>query len=106
MSLSPRVIALLLSSFIAGITLAFLAFVPGVTGSMLFVAGTASFLTAFFLILYTIDILVYREITKLYEAIRKLKVRDFSISRKSILKTGNPFKKLNDEIFEIGRAHV
>ena len=99
MSLSPRVIALLLASFIAGITLAFLVFVPGVTGSMLFVAGTASFLTAFFLILYTIDILVYREITKLYEAIRKLKVRDFSISRKSILKTGNPFKKLNDEIF-------
>ncbi len=99
MSLSPRFIALLLASLIAALTMAFLAFVPGTTSSMLFVVGTSSFLLSFFLVLYTIDILVYREITKLYEAIRKLKVRDFSISRKSILKTGNPFKKLNDEIF-------
>ncbi|MBO0937093.1 two-component sensor histidine kinase [Fibrella sp. HMF5335] len=99
MSLSPRFIALLLASLIAGLTMVFLAFVPGTTGSMLFVVGVSSFLLSFFLVLYTIDILVYREITKLYEAIRKLKVRDFSISRKSILKTGNPFKKLNDEIF-------
>lgn len=99
MSLSPRFIALILASLIAGLTMAFLAFVPGTNGNMLFVAGTSSFLLSFFLVLYAIDILVYREITKLYEAIRKLKVRDFSISRKSILKTGNPFKKLNDEIF-------
>ena len=99
MSLSPRFIALILACLIAGLTMAFLAFVPGTTSSMLFVVGISSFLLSFFLVLYTIDILVYREITKLYEAIRKLKVRDFSISRKSILKTGNPFKKLNDEIF-------
>ncbi|CCG98970.1 histidine kinase [Fibrella aestuarina BUZ 2] len=99
MSLSPRIIALLLALLIAGLTMAFLAFVPGTTGSMLFVVGTSSFLLSFFLVMYTIDILVYREITKLYDAIRRLKVKDFSISRKSILKTGNPFKKLNDEIF-------
>ncbi len=99
MSLSPRFIALLLASLIAGLTMVFLAFVPGTTGSMLFVVAVSAFFLSFFLILYTIDILVYREITKLHEAIRKLKVRDFSISRKSILKTGNPFKKLNDEIF-------
>lgn len=99
MSLSPRVIALLLALLIAGLTMAFLAFVPGTTASMLFVVGTSSFGLSFFLVLYTIDILVYREITKLYEAIRKLKVRDFSISRKSVLRAGNPFKKLNDEIF-------
>ncbi|NID09961.1 sensor histidine kinase [Fibrivirga algicola] len=99
MSLSPRFIALILALLIAGLTMAFLAFVPGTNSNMLFVVGTSSFLLSFFLVLYTIDILVYREITKLYDAIRKLKVRDFSISRKSILKTGNPFKKLNDEIF-------
>ncbi|MBO0951976.1 sensor histidine kinase [Fibrella forsythiae] len=99
MSLSPRFIALILALLIAGLTITFLAFVPGTNGNMLFVVGTSSFLLSFFLVLYTIDILVYREITKLYDAIRKLKVRDFSISRKSILKTGNPFKKLNDEIF-------
>ncbi|MEZ0482964.1 sensor histidine kinase [Fibrella aquatica] len=99
MSLSPRFIALILALLIAGLTMAFLAFVPGTNSNILFVAGTSSFVLSFFLVLYTIDILVYREITKLYEAIRKLKVRDFSISRKSILKTGNPFKKLNDEIF-------
>ncbi|WP_020596394.1 sensor histidine kinase [Spirosoma panaciterrae] len=99
MSLSPRIIALLLACLISALTLAFLTFVEGVTSSMLFVVGISSFVISFFLVLYAIELLVFREVNKMYKTIHQLKIRDFSISRKSIIKNSNPFKKLNDEIF-------
>ena len=99
MSLSPRIIALLLACLISAITLAFLTFVEGVTNTILFVVGLSSFAISFFLVLYAIELLVFREVNKMYKTIHQLKIRDFSISRKSIIKNTNPFKKLNDEIF-------
>jgi len=99
MSLSPRFIALLLASLISALTLAFLTFVEGVTNNMLFVVGVSSFAISFFLVLYAIELLVFREVNKMYKTIHKLKIRDFTISRKTIIKNTNPFKKLNDEIF-------
>lgn len=99
MSLSPRIIALLLACLISALTLAFLAFVEGVTNAMLFVVGISSFIISFFLVFYAIELLVFREVNKMYKTIRQLKIRDFSISRKSIIQNTNPFKKLNDEIF-------
>ncbi|QIP11926.1 GHKL domain-containing protein [Spirosoma aureum] len=99
MSLSPRFIALLLASLISALTLAFLTFVEGVTNNMLFVVGVSSFVISFFLVLYAIELLVFREVNKMYKTIHKLKIRDFTISRKTIIKNTNPFKKLNDEIF-------
>ncbi|GAB3539784.1 sensor histidine kinase [Spirosoma fluminis] len=99
MSLSPRIIALLLACLISALTLAFLTFVEGVTNNMLFVVGISSFVISFFLVLYAIELLVFREVNKMYKTIHKLKIRDFNISRKSIIKNNNPFKKLNDEIF-------
>lgn len=99
MSLSPRLIALLLACLISALTLAFLTFVEGVTNTMLFVVGISSFIISFFLVFYAIELLVFREVNKMYKTIHKLKIRDFNISRKSIIKNTNPFKKLNDEIF-------
>lgn len=99
MSLSPRIIALLLACLISALTVAFLTFVEGVTLNMIFVVAVSSFAISFFLVLYAIELLVYREVNKMYKTIHKLKIRDFAISRKSIIKNTNPFKKLNDEIF-------
>lgn len=99
MSLSPRLIAFILSVLIAAISTTFLAFVPNVTTSMLFVVGAASFAGSFALVLYTIEIIVYREVNKMYRTIRKLKLKDFDISRKSLVRENNPLKRLNDEIF-------
>ncbi len=99
MSLSPRLIALLLACLISVLTVVFLTFVDGVTVNMLFVVGVSSFIVSFFLVLYAIELLVYREVNKMYQTIRKLKIRDFNISRKVVIKNVNPFKKLNDEIF-------
>ena len=99
MSLSPRIIALLLSLFISFITVTFLSFIDETTGTMLFTAGVASFLPAFFLTYYAIEMLVFSEIKKMRRTIHKLKLRDFSISKKALLQNSNPIKAMNDEIF-------
>jgi two-component system phosphate regulon sensor histidine kinase PhoR len=98
MSFSPRIIALLLAILITLISVVFLSFVPDVTLAMLFVVGVACFFASFFFVFYTIDILVFREVEQIYKTIQKLKIRDFDISRKSLLKSVNPIKKLNSEI--------
>lgn len=99
MFLNPRLIALLLAFFISAVTVTFLSFVRGANSTILFVAGLSSFGVAFFLIMYAIEILVYREVSKMHQTIQRLKLKDFNISRKAIVRTNNPFKMLNQEIF-------
>ncbi len=99
MSLSPRVIAFILAALIAAIGTTFLTFVEGHTTGMLFVVGVSSFAGSFFLVLYTIEIIVFREVNKMYRTIRKLKLKDFDISRKSLIRENNPLKRINDEMF-------
>jgi two-component system, OmpR family, phosphate regulon sensor histidine kinase PhoR len=97
MSFSPRIIAFFLAVLITLVSVAFLSFVPEVTAAMLFVVGVACFFASFFFVFYTIDILVFREVDQIYKTIQKLKIRDFDISRKSLIKSVNPIKKLNSE---------
>ena len=97
MSFSPRIIAFFLAVLITLVSVAFLSFVPDVTVAMLFVVGVACFFASFFFVFYTIDILVFREVDQIYKTIQKLKIRDFDISRKSLIKSVNPIKKLNSE---------
>lgn len=100
MSLSPRFIAIILAFLISLITTSFLAFVDGVTKSMLFVASISAFIASFFLVLYTVDILVFREVNKMYRTIHKLKMKDFNMTpRKKLIVESNPLKTINDEIF-------
>jgi len=98
MSFSPRIIAFFLAVVITTVAIVFLSFVPGVTAAMLFVVGVSSFFASFFFIFYTIDILIFREVNQIYKTIQKLKIRDFDISRKSLIKSVNPIKMLNSEI--------
>ncbi len=65
---------------------------------MLFVAGITSFVSSFLLIYYIIDLLVFQEVNRIYLSLRNMRIRDFDISRKSLLKSVNPLKKLNREI--------
>lgn len=99
MRLNPRITAFLLALLISAITITFLSFVSGANQSMLFVAGLAGFSGSFFLILYAIEILVYREVTKMHQTIQRLKLKDFNFPRKEIISDSNPLKKLNQEIF-------
>lgn len=100
MSLSPRFIAVILAFLISLITTTFLAFVDGVSKGMLFVSAISSFISSFFLVLYAVDILVFREVNKMYRTIHKLKMRDFNMApRKKLIRESNPLKTINDEIF-------
>ncbi|MCE7042019.1 cell wall metabolism sensor histidine kinase WalK [Dyadobacter sp. CY312] len=100
MSLSPRFIAFILAFLISLITTTFLAFVDRTATSMLFVASISSFISSFFLVLYAVDILVFREVNKMYRTIHKLKMRDFNMTpRKKLIHESNPMKTINDEIF-------
>lgn len=100
MSLSPRFIAFILAFLISLITTSFLAFVEGVSTSMLFVAAISSAISSFFLVLYTVDILVFREVNKMYRTIHKLKMKDFNMApRKKLIQESNPLRTINDEIF-------
>jgi two-component system, OmpR family, phosphate regulon sensor histidine kinase PhoR len=98
MTLSPRWIALILAVLITTFTVIFLSFVPEATFSSLFVAGLSSFFTSFFFTFYTVDYLVFKEVNEIYASIKKLKIKDFDISRKNLIKSVNPLKKLNREI--------
>ncbi|WP_025763036.1 sensor histidine kinase [Dyadobacter tibetensis] len=100
MSVSPRFIAFVLALIISTITTAFLSFVVGVNRSMQFVTFMSCFLSSFFLVLYAVDILVFREVNKMYRTIHKLKMKDFNMTpRKRLIKESNPLKTVNDEIF-------
>ncbi len=88
-----------MATLITAISTTFLTFVAGHTTGMLFVVGVSSFVGSFFLVLYTIEIIVFREVNKMYRTIRKLKLKDFDISRKSLIGGSNPLKRLNDEVF-------
>jgi two-component system phosphate regulon sensor histidine kinase PhoR len=98
MLLSPRWISFIVALLITAITVAFLSFLPGASGAMLFVAGATSFVSSFLLIFYIIDLLVFQEVNKIYLSLKNMRIRDFDISRKSLLKSVNPLKKLNREI--------
>jgi two-component system, OmpR family, phosphate regulon sensor histidine kinase PhoR len=98
MLLNPRLIALLLAFFIASVTIMFLNFVPNANLSHLFVAGLVSFSMSFFVIFYAIDVLVYKEVLKMQETIRRLKPTNTELNEKDLVKNSNPFKKLNQEI--------
>ena len=100
MSLSPRFIAFVLAFLISLITTSFLAFVEGVSRGMLFVSAISAFISSFFLVLYAVDILVFREVNKMYRTIHKLKMKDFNLApRKKLITESNPLKTINDEIF-------
>ena len=98
MFLSPRWISLFTSLLVSSITTGFLSFVPEVNLAMLFIAAIGSFFSTFFFTFYIIDLLVFKEVNQIYASIQKLKIRDFDISRKTLLKSVNPLKKLNREI--------
>ncbi len=98
MNLSPRWIALILAFFITALTVTFLNFVPGTRLEMLVVAGASCFISTFLVTWYAIDVLIFQEVNQIYSFVKKLKIKDFNIKKKSLFKSENPLKLLNSEI--------
>ncbi len=99
MLLNPRILATILGCTIAILTTSFLAFLPESNANVLFVAFMASSVISGILIYFILDYLIFQEINKMYDTINRLKMKDFGVSRKKLIRINNPLKKLNDELF-------
>ena len=99
MLLNPRLIAFVVALLVSVITLAFMWFVPGTSGTSMFVAGISSLTITFILVFYVLETLIFQEVSNLYDILQQLKLKDFNVSRKKLNRTANPLKKLGDELF-------
>ena len=64
----------------------------------LFVGGISTFFVSFFSTLFTIEIVVFRQINKLWKTIKGLKPGQLSIGSGKVQTSGNPLKAINQEI--------
>ncbi len=96
---SSRGLALLLAVCIALITSLFLSLVKSVDLSALIVAFFISFSVSYLLIFVVLEFLIFREITRIYKVINKLKKKELSNIDKQKASPLNPLKTINEEIF-------
>lgn len=96
---SSRGLALLLAVCIALITSLFLSLFKSVDLSALVVAFFISFSVSYLLIFVVLEFLIFREITRIYKLINKLKKKELSDLGKEKSSALNPLKSINEEIF-------
>jgi two-component system, OmpR family, phosphate regulon sensor histidine kinase PhoR len=97
--LQPRYLSVILALVIAIVTTAFLSFIP----SSDIVTMTIGFLTCFIfggiLIYFALDYLVFQEVNSLYDRIKQIKKKDFSVTpRKQLVEKENPIELLKKEL--------
>ncbi len=98
MLFQPRFIALILSLLIAGATASFINLHPRTPEESVFLAFLVSFASAFLLIYFTIEYLIFRELIKINSLFSKIKKKEYKLSGGLTDLDLNPLKKLNLEI--------
>lgn len=96
---SSRGLALLLAVCIALITSLFLSLFKSVDLQALGVAFFISFSVSYLLIFVVLEFLIFREITRIYKLINKLKKKELSDIGNEKSSALNPLKSINEEIF-------
>jgi two-component system phosphate regulon sensor histidine kinase PhoR len=114
--LQPRYLSVVLSFFISGVTTAFISFLPSSDLTLLVISFVSCFIFGSILIYFALDYLVFQEVNLLYDRIKQIKKKDFSVTpRKQLIEKTNPIellkKELNtyvttkeDEVFELKKA--
>jgi len=114
--LQPRYLSVVLSFFISGVTTAFISFLPSSDLTILVISFISCFIFGSILIYFALDYLVFQEVNQLYDRIKQIKKKNFSITpRKELVEKTNPIellkKELNtyvtskeDEVFELKKA--
>ncbi|MFQ3576741.1 MAG: ATP-binding protein [Cytophagales bacterium] len=64
-----------------------------------YVIAVITFAVTYFLVYFTLEFLIFKEIKKIYELMDKLKKKDFKAHIKRIKHSFNPLEKINQEIF-------
>lgn len=96
---SSRGLALLLALCIALITTLFLSLLESVTTTALVVGFGISFSVAYLSIFVVLEFLFFREITKIYRLVEKLKKKELQKIDRQKSAPLNPLKTINEEIF-------
>lgn len=100
MLFNSKAVALLLAIFVGIITTAFLSLVSEVPIQALIIGGLISFAASYIFTYITFEFLVFREISKLYEVMSKIRRKNFSfIEEEKDRKYLNPLKRINQEIY-------
>lgn len=96
---SSRGLALLLAVCIALITSLFLSLFKSVDYTVLIVAFFISFSVSYLLIFVVLEFLIFREITKIYKLVNKLKKKELTNIDKQKSAALNPLRTINEEIY-------
>lgn len=99
MLLNARAVALLLAFCIATITTAFLSLMEGVPQLALLVSFVLAFASSYLLTFITLEFFIFREINNIYEALGRLKEKEFSFIEDDNDPSSNPLKRINQEIY-------
>lgn len=95
---SARTLALLLAGCVAIITTLFLSLLDSVDYTEMAVASLISFGASYLLFFITLEFLFFREITKIYKMMEKLRRKELSGIVKEKSGKFNPLEKINEEI--------
>ncbi|MGW8122274.1 sensor histidine kinase [Roseivirga echinicomitans] len=106
MFFNSKVVALLLAIVVGLITTAFLSLVSETPIQALITGGLISFAATYIFTFITFEFLVFKEISRIYEVLNKIRKKNFSfIEEEEDRQHRNPLKRINSEIFTyaIGR---
>lgn len=97
--LSPRYLSIVLAIVIAGVSTAFISFLPTTDLTTLFVCFISCLIFGSVLIYFALDYLVFKEVNQLYDRIKQIKKKNFSvIPRKQLIEKENPIELLKQEL--------
>jgi two-component system, OmpR family, phosphate regulon sensor histidine kinase PhoR len=96
---TSRGISLLLAVAISALTVAFLLLLDDATPTLLLVAGGISFSVSYILMQITLEFLIFKEISNIYELFEKIQKKDYSnIPEKPNKLSISPLRKINKSI--------
>jgi two-component system phosphate regulon sensor histidine kinase PhoR len=97
--LQPRYLSVVLSFFISGVTTAFISFLPASDLTILVISFISCFIFGSILIYFALDYLVFQEVNQLYDRIKQIKKKDFTVTpRKQLVEKTNPIELLKKEL--------
>jgi len=96
---TSRGISFILAFAISALTVAFLSLLDEASPTLLVVAGALSFSISFILTNITLEFLIFREISNIYQVLEKIQKKDLSLAGKKQQKPSiSPLKNLNSTI--------
>jgi two-component system phosphate regulon sensor histidine kinase PhoR len=97
--LQPRYLSVVLALVIAIVTTAFLSFIPSSDLVTMTIGFISCFIFGSVLIYFALDYLVFQEVNSLYDRIKQIKKKDFSVTpRKQLVEKENPIELLRKEL--------